>query len=70
MIMSPVLQKIEEDIDSLSSEEKLGLLRYLQNKLVIKDLNDKAQSFYGILKGDILVDAQQYVNNLREDRIY
>ncbi len=66
--MSLVLQQIEKDINSLSSEEKLGLLRYLQSKLVIKDLNDKAQSFYGILKGEIPLDAQQYVDNLREDR--
>ena len=74
MIPEIILKQIEQNITSLSINEQLKLLEWLSHKIRIKskseaksyDLNLLYGSGKGLWENQ---DAQDYVNNLREERI-
>ncbi|MBF0567026.1 MAG: hypothetical protein HQK89_17510 [Nitrospirae bacterium] len=69
------LEKIEKEIEKLSPEDQLKLVEKLVHKLrktgfAVKkeiDWNDLYGLGKGFWKGE---DAQEYVNRLREDRLW
>ncbi len=74
MMDSGIIQKLEDEISSLSRDEKLALLRKLTKELegttnTSKSISD-FRGIYGSGRGlwDDL-DAQEYVNLIRQDRL-
>ena len=65
------IEKIEKDLEHLPEQEQLEFLERVIAKLKKKLLISSKGSWrelYGIGKGLWEVDAQEYVNALREDR--
>ena len=66
--MSPELQKIEKEIANLNMKDRLDLFKFLQTQIIAYKTPSKKGSMYGILRGIMKTDAQQEVDQLREDR--
>jgi hypothetical protein len=74
MPRSVTLEKIEKEIERLTTQEQLKLLERLAHQLRTKRLTMKKElnwnELYGLGKGLWKgEDAQEYVNRVREDRI-
>ena len=73
MINSVIIQQLEDEISSLTREEKLALLQKLTSQLEptanISESISEFRAVYGSGGGlwDDL-DAQEYVNSIRQDR--
>ena len=66
-----LVKKIEKDLEGLSVQEQLELLERLIRKLRKRRNQDQRVSWkelYGLGQGLWEVDAQEYVNALREER--
>ena len=67
------LEKIEKEIEKLSSLDQLKLLERLAHQLRKPGRSAKKEldwnKLYGLGKGLWREDAQKYVNRLREDRV-
>ena len=73
MPRSVTLEKIEKELERLTTQEQLKLLERLAHQLRTKRLTMKKElnwnELYGLGKGLWKEDAQEYINRVREDRI-
>lgn len=72
MTRKTTIEKIEKEMESLSSAERLRLVDNVIRRMIrdegLKKEHKRRESMYGSGKGLWDVDAQEYVNGLREDR--
>jgi hypothetical protein len=62
------ISSLLQEIEKLSSEEKVSVYNYIQSKLTKKEqLIASLEKFKGIGKGIWDEDAQEYINRLRAD---